>query len=140
MSACIVASCTPCDRSATSSLWGRRVAVMRRRSSSRSSCGTATWNGRMAAEVVLALVMEFPSFVWLTGGCACRHDADPPTGSPCHEHTRTKWRLPCKIVQSLLFQQWAALLRPYKIVQGGVMEEAWRLLVIPASLGIVTAR
>src|SRR5262245_51963149 len=29
---------------------------------------------------------------------------------------------------------------PCKIVQGGVMVEAWRLLVIPASLGIVTAR
>jgi rhodanese-related sulfurtransferase len=43
----IVASCTPCERSSTSSLDGQRVAVMRRRSSSRSSCGTSMLKGRI---------------------------------------------------------------------------------------------
>ena len=55
VSACTVASCTPCDASATSSLLGERVAVRRWRSSSRSSCGTVTWNGRTAVWVMAML-------------------------------------------------------------------------------------
>src|SRR3954465_13595109 len=43
-----VASCTPCDRSSTSSLLGRRAAAVRRRSWTSSSSGTWTWNGRVA--------------------------------------------------------------------------------------------
>src|SRR3954447_4576728 len=43
-----VASCTPCDRSSTSSLLGRRAAAIRRRSWTSSSSGTWTWNGRIA--------------------------------------------------------------------------------------------
>src|SRR5215208_6048222 len=46
-----VASCTPCDRSSTSSLLGQRVAPMRRRRSSRSSSGTSTRKGLTAGWV-----------------------------------------------------------------------------------------
>ena len=58
VSACTVASCTPCDASATSSLLGERVAVMRRRSSSRSSCGKLTWNGRTAVVWVVDMLIS----------------------------------------------------------------------------------
>src|SRR6478752_4914953 len=47
-SACVAASCTPCERSATSSLVGQRVAAMRRRKSSICSSEKWTWKGRMA--------------------------------------------------------------------------------------------
>jgi hypothetical protein len=47
-SASIVASWTPCERSATSSRPGNRVAAMRLRSSSRSWSGKRTVNGRIA--------------------------------------------------------------------------------------------
>src|SRR6516165_12683856 len=57
----IVASCTPCDRSATSSLLGKRVAVRRRRRSVIASSGIATRNGRIApapGEFVLVTDMD----------------------------------------------------------------------------------
>src|SRR6185312_7339950 len=44
----MVASCTPWDRSSTSSLLGNRAAAMRARRSSRASSGTSTWKGRIA--------------------------------------------------------------------------------------------
>ena len=53
-SAFMVASCTPCERSSTSSFDGSRVAPMRRRNSARSSSGTATSNGRTSVPVVVA--------------------------------------------------------------------------------------
>ena len=43
----MVASCTPCDRSATSSLEGQRVAAMRRRKPSISSFGISTSNATL---------------------------------------------------------------------------------------------
>src|ERR671913_1532610 len=52
----MVASCTPCDRSGTSSLVGQRVAVMRRRIAASSSSGTLTRNGRMLGASVVVLV------------------------------------------------------------------------------------
>ena len=50
-SACIVASCTPCERSPTSSLLGQRVDARRRRRSSSASSGISTVNGRMTLPV-----------------------------------------------------------------------------------------
>src|SRR5262245_37243902 len=47
-SACIVASCTPCDASVTVSRSGHCVALMRLRRSIRASSGTLTRNGRIA--------------------------------------------------------------------------------------------
>ena len=44
----MAASCTPCERSSTSSRFGQRVAAIRRRKSSSAASGIATENGRMA--------------------------------------------------------------------------------------------
>jgi hypothetical protein len=55
-SASIVASCTPCDRSATSSLLGKRVAARRRRNSASCSSGTSIWNGRIAVDSAVAVI------------------------------------------------------------------------------------
>src|SRR5918995_7507434 len=52
----MVASCTPCDRSGTSSLVGQRVAVMRRRISASASSGTSTRNGWMLDASLVVLV------------------------------------------------------------------------------------
>src|SRR6185312_1585683 len=54
----MVASCTPWDRSSTSSLPGHRVAAMRARRSSRASSGTSTWKGRIAVESDFAVVTD----------------------------------------------------------------------------------
>src|SRR5947209_12620852 len=57
----MVASCTPCDRSGTSSLVGQRVAARRRRRSAIASSGISTWKGRISvAESVMALVIALP--------------------------------------------------------------------------------
>src|ERR671931_818515 len=53
----MAASWTPCERSATSSLLGQRVAAMRRRKSSIRSSGTSTWNGPIAAAVSTVVLM-----------------------------------------------------------------------------------
>jgi hypothetical protein len=53
----IVASCTPRDRSVTSSREGQRVAAMRRRRSAISSPGTSTRKGRTAVSVLAACVV-----------------------------------------------------------------------------------
>src|SRR5919201_3708557 len=53
----MAASWTPCERSATSSLLGQRVAAMRRRKSSIRSSGKSTWNGRIAAAVSTVVLM-----------------------------------------------------------------------------------
>ena len=60
----IVASCTPCERSATSSLVGQRVAARRRRRSSRSSLGISTRNGRTSMLAWTVLVMNQPLVRW----------------------------------------------------------------------------
>src|SRR6516165_8992183 len=51
----IVASCTPCDRSATSSLLGKRVAAMRRRRSAIGSSGMSTRKGRISVSLAITL-------------------------------------------------------------------------------------
>src|SRR6266540_3095744 len=53
----MAASWTPCERSATSSLLGQRVAAMRRRKSSIRSSGTSTWNGPIAVAVSTVVLM-----------------------------------------------------------------------------------
>lgn len=42
-----LSNCAPCDRSATVSLSGHRVATMRRRRSTSCSSGTLMWKGRL---------------------------------------------------------------------------------------------
>src|SRR6478752_6280984 len=60
-SACVAASCTPCERSATSSLVGQRVAAMRRRKSSICSSENWTWKGRIAVPAsTVAPMKSFP--------------------------------------------------------------------------------
>src|SRR5262245_47111861 len=54
MSACIVASCTPCDWSETVSPSGQRVAAIRRRRSSIAPGGMSTWNSRMLVSVTIS--------------------------------------------------------------------------------------
>ena len=56
-SACSVASCTPWERSATSSSEGQRVASIRRRSSASCSSGTSIRNGRMAVASAVACIL-----------------------------------------------------------------------------------
>src|SRR5918994_5243311 len=59
----MVASCTPCERSSTSSLDGQRVAAMRRRRSSSCSSEVSRWNGRtVVASVATDMCVSF-SFV-----------------------------------------------------------------------------
>ena len=60
----IVASCTPWERSWTSSLLGRRVAARRRRSSSSASSGTSTWKGRIAVPPDLSVVTDISLLRW----------------------------------------------------------------------------
>src|SRR5271167_2769240 len=63
----MVASCTPCDESATVSLSGQRVAAMRRRRSTSASSGALNWKGRIAMSSVV-LIGESPSFDgWVVG-------------------------------------------------------------------------
>src|SRR5262245_21721034 len=69
-SACRASSWTPCDRSATSSLLGQRVAAMRRRRSSTFSPGLSMRNGRISVDAWTAVLMHL---LWsdtvLTGDC-----------------------------------------------------------------------
>ena len=58
-SACTVASCTPCDWSATVSRSGQRVAFMCLRNSTSSESGTSTRNGRMALSSTLDPLSNF---------------------------------------------------------------------------------
>src|SRR5262245_29306068 len=60
-SSCSVASCTPCDRSATSSLVGQRAAATRWCRSSICDSGTSTWNGRMSVVASTVVLMTPPS-------------------------------------------------------------------------------
>src|SRR5690349_12400451 len=48
-------TCTPCDRLATSSLLGERVAAMRRRRSAIASSGMSTRKGRMSVSLDMGL-------------------------------------------------------------------------------------
>jgi hypothetical protein len=54
------ASCTPCDRSSTSSLVGHLVAAMRWRKSSICSCGISIWNDRISGAVSTVVLMTPP--------------------------------------------------------------------------------
>jgi hypothetical protein len=65
----IVASCTPCDRSVTSSLEGQRIAAMRRRRSAIAPSGMSTRKGRISVSPDIRPT----SLDWLT--------TDGPVGS-----------------------------------------------------------
>src|SRR4051794_2152734 len=68
-SASIEASCTPCERSVTSSREGHRVAVSRRRSSPSASSGISARNGRMALPVCWSTAV-------MAGICLCSRTAE----------------------------------------------------------------
>ena len=59
-SACIVASCTPCERSDTSSSVGQRVADRRLRKSSTRSCGISTRNDWISDVVPMVVLIVSP--------------------------------------------------------------------------------
>src|ERR671937_1279082 len=66
----MVASCTPCDGSATVSFSGQRVAATRRRRSTKSSSGTWIWKERMVGSVMVVMLL---SLCWIHGAqCPAR--------------------------------------------------------------------
>ena len=72
-SSCVAANCTPCERSATSSRVGQRVARMRRRRSSRASSEISTWKGWMSTPVLTVVLIRPPSVGRVRG----RHEVSP---------------------------------------------------------------
>src|ERR1700736_853363 len=61
----MVASCTPCDASATVSRSGHFVALMRVRKSVSSASGTFTRNGRIALLPAVCSLLGCAAMVWV---------------------------------------------------------------------------
>jgi hypothetical protein len=83
----MVASCTPCERSVTSSLDGVRTAPIRRRMSSNAASGMSTRNGRIAVAPDFSVVAD----MWVSSGLVA-----PPRllGGPARRTRENPWSAP----------------------------------------------
>src|SRR5262249_34006332 len=137
-SCCIVASCTPCDVSATVSFSGHCVAAMRRRSPTSASSGMSTRKGRISEWVMVSCIMVIFLLVLVRRcgrvvGRAARTTCAPPPSLHLSQRSEARANLFCEEERLFPGRKVPALIDLVVIDEVGVGAlgpTPWRLILL----------